>query len=48
MRHMRTQHPEHTQDAECALCLDEPGVGTAATTFCNHRFCRACIEDSVY
>ena len=43
--HVRTQHPDNTQGNECPVYMERMEAATAATTSCQHRFCRrACID----
>ena len=46
-KHVRTQHPENTQSNECPVCYEKMTAATAATTSCQHRFCRTCIDASL-
>ena len=48
-KHMRTQHPDNTQNNKCPKCFESlagvAAAATAATTRCNHHSCRACTEE---
>ena len=46
VRHMHAKHPnDNAHAAECPICLETlAGVADTATTPCDHRFCRPCIE----
>ena len=46
-KHVRTQHPDNTQGNECPVCMERMEAATAATTSCQHRFCRKCIHVSL-
>jgi uncharacterized C2H2 Zn-finger protein len=46
-KHVSTQHPENTQSNECPVCYEKMTAATAATTSCQHRFCRTCIDASL-
>ena len=48
-RHMHRKHPnDNAHAAECPICLETlAGVADTASTPCDHRFCRPCIETAL-
>ena len=47
--HMHRKHPnDNAHAAECPICLDTlADVADTASTPCDHRFCRPCIETAL-
>ena len=47
--HMHAKHPnDNAHAAECPICLETlAGVADTASTPCDHRFCRPCIETAL-